>query len=467
MDTIETLREQVSNLTRLKQQADTYCQQNELLLKGLERLLSNDSIDAIYRDMFSVFSDLLQADHGMVLSHYQENVMHTIASTNNAPKQEYWEIHKFLKRILSGKTAIVFDCEKIPEWQLISEQACTYSAIFCPIQFQDKTDILVLISEQRGFFSQQDKILIDRFAIFSRQTLANIRALNIAAEREQLKEDKLRAEENLLQAEKMSSLGQLSAGIAHEINNPLGFIISNIKSLQTYNKTLIAEHKLTVELINTIRSNTESNTYKLANELENLYTEEDIDFIIEDGQSMIEDTLNGLDRIKEIVSELKLFAYRDDNKWVMKDINECINFALKITNNETKFKCTIKKDLGDLKPITCKPSKIEQLLINMIINASQAIEDKGHIWIKTRQMSNLITISIKDDGKGIHRQNIKKLFEPFFTTKPVGVGSGLGLSISYGVAKEHGGDIQVFSRFNEGTEFLITLRDEALKRSSC
>ena len=469
MDTLESLREQVSNLTRLKQQADLYCQQNELLLKGLERLLANDSIDAIYRDMFSVFSDLLHATHGMVLSHYKEDVMHTIASTHNAPQQKYWEIHKFLKRILSGKTAIVFDCAKIPEWQSEPQQTTTFSAIFCPIHFQDKTDILILISDQRGFFSKQDQMLLDRFAIFSRQTLANIRALNIAAEKEQLKEEKRRAEENLLQAEKMSSLGQLSAGVAHEINNPLSFIISNIKSLQEYNTALIAEHQLTAQLINAIKDNDQDNMQQLVNKLESLCAEEDIDFIIEDSQDMVEETIEGLNRIKSIVSELKLFAHRDDNEWVMKDINECVKFALKITNSETKFKCVTETDLAELTPIACKPSKLEQLLINMLINASQAIEEKGHIWITTRQADSCITISIKDDGKGIPKQHIKQLFDPFFTTKPIGVGSGLGLSISYGIAKEHGGDIQVISQVNEGAEFIVTLRsmhNETPKTSS-
>lgn len=264
-----------------------------------------------------------------------------------------------------------------------------------------------------------------------------------------------KTQSQLLQADKMASVGQLAAGVAHEINNPIGFIKSNLSSLkyyiQSYQFVLQANNQTFTEFANTgfDKDKTEQAIQ--------LYQKEDIDYINDDIDELLNDSITGIQRVADIVSNLKTYSHVDNQKKQEADINSCLTTTLKMVNNEIKYKCKVITDLQPLPKIFCNPSKLNQVFTNLIVNAGQAIEEQGEIRIQTALQNDKIQIAIGDNGKGIPEENIKRLFDPFFTTKPVGEGTGLGLSISHGIIEEHGGTIQVESALDVGTTFNIAL----------
>lgn len=261
----------------------------------------------------------------------------------------------------------------------------------------------------------------------------------------------------LLQSEKMASIGQLAAGVAHEVNNPMGFIRSNLRSLQDYVNTyqVVIEH--TRQLINAITSNNQQQTIALSQKIENICVDEDIEFLNEDIQDLMKDALDGAGRVIEIVQGLKDYSHVDQQELVEADINNCLETTLKVVDNEIKYKCNVQTELQPLPPLYCNPGQLNQVFTNLIVNAGQAIEDKGTIILSSHCDNNKIVVSVADTGKGIAKENLSKLFDPFFTTKPVGEGTGLGLSITHGIIQEHHGEIDVESELGIGTTFTITL----------
>ena len=251
----------------------------------------------------------------------------------------------------------------------------------------------------------------------------------------------------LLQSEKMASIGQLAAGVAHEINNPVGYVNSNISSLEGYLNDLIS-------LIDDL-SESENITTDTIGELKK---DIDYEFIKDDAKQLLNESKEGINRVKKIVHDLKDFSHVDEEEWQWTNIHKGIDSTLNVVNNEIKYKAKVIKEYGDLPDIECIASQLNQVFMNLLVNASHAIEEKGIITIRTgKQNEKNVWIQISDTGKGIKQENISKLFEPFFTTKPVGQGTGLGLSLSYGIVQKHGGHIDVESEINKGTQFTVTL----------
>lgn len=255
----------------------------------------------------------------------------------------------------------------------------------------------------------------------------------------------------ILQQEKMASIGQLAAGIAHEINNPMGFISSNLSSLSKY--------------INKI-----SEFMKFLSDFSVLYPVDDkrqeieekkkalkIDFIEDDIKDLIKESLDGAERVKKIVQDLKTFSRNDQLEYKEADINECMDSAINIVWNELKYKATLVKDYGDIPLVRCFPQQINQVFMNLLVNAIHAIETSGEIRIRTWNDTEWVFASVADTGHGIPQGIMKKIFEPFFTTKEVGKGTGLGLSITYDIVRKHGGDISVESDWGKGTMFVVRL----------
>lgn len=250
----------------------------------------------------------------------------------------------------------------------------------------------------------------------------------------------------LLQSEKMAAVGQLAAGVAHEINNPIGYVLSNINALSGYVN----------DLLRLIR------TYEKAQlstpELERLRREVDIDFLAEDIVSLIAESQDGIDRVKQIVHSLKDFSRADDaGECVFSDLQQCLESTLNVVNNEIKYKAEVRRDFAVLPLVECRPSQINQVIMNLLINAAHAIRERGEIGIRTSVHENGALIEISDTGEGIAREYLDRIFDPFFTTKPVGHGTGLGLSLSYGIVRDHGGWIKVDSVIGEGTRFRVWL----------
>jgi len=260
------------------------------------------------------------------------------------------------------------------------------------------------------------------------------------------------AHEQLLQSEKMASVGQLAAGIAHEINNPIGFINSNIGSLHNYVEKLLEVIGGYEDLIP--QSLSESQAQSKMNEIRE---RADLDFLKDDIQDLVQESMDGLKRVKDIVQSLKDFSHVGETDWQEADIHHGIDSTLNIVKNEIKYKANVVKEYGQLPPVKCIISQVNQVIMNLLVNASHAIKEKGIIKVSTGCEKDLIWIKVLDTGSGISPENLNRIFEPFFTTKPIGSGTGLGLSLSYGIIKKHGGKIDVNSVPGKGTCFTVWL----------
>lgn len=254
----------------------------------------------------------------------------------------------------------------------------------------------------------------------------------------------------MLQREKMASIGQLAAGVAHEINNPIGFVSSNLRSLDKYFKKLTDYLQL---LERNIKKKDPDGWTEINPERKKLK----IDFMLEDGEELIAESLDGSERVRKIVQNLKTFSRVDqaEEQWV--DLNECLESTIGIVWNEIKYKAKLEKDLGELPDLNCNPQELSQVFTNILVNAAQAIEKDGLIQIRSWQEEESIFLTFQDNGSGIDEENLERIFEPFFTTKAIGEGTGLGMSISYEIVKKHGGTISIDSVVGQGTTFTIEL----------
>ncbi len=264
--------------------------------------------------------------------------------------------------------------------------------------------------------------------------------------------DELKATQSkMLQSEKMASIGQLAAGVAHEINNPMGFISSNLGTLDRYVERLTEFINTQQEIIASLHQS------GVLEELKDKRKKMKLDYIFEDTADLIKESLEGADRIKQIVQSLKNFSRIDQADYKLSNINECLETTLNVIWNELKYKTTVTKEYGDLPETYCYPNQLNQVFMNLLINAAQAIDTQGEITIRTWHQEDHIYVWIADTGKGIPEDKIDKIFEPFYTTKDVGKGTGLGLSITYDIIKKHKGHITVDSHIDQGTTFIIRL----------
>jgi signal transduction histidine kinase len=259
----------------------------------------------------------------------------------------------------------------------------------------------------------------------------------------------------LVQTEKMASLGQLSAGIAHEINNPLAFVSSNANRLKEYFEDTVGLLIKWQDLEPVLNEKPElSLALQQINEYKNQI---DLDFILEDFDKMMQGVQEGTQRIKKIVEGMRGFAHMADNSFSKAQLNQAIEDTLTIVWNEIKYKAAIEKNFGDLPAVSCNIGEIKQVLVNLLVNAAHSIKEKGTISITTSNDTDNVYIRIQDTGSGIPEDNLKKIFDPFFTTKPVGKGTGLGLWISSSIIEKHRGLITVESKVGSGSKFTIKL----------
>ncbi len=277
-----------------------------------------------------------------------------------------------------------------------------------------------------------------------------------------LEEELRKSQAQLLQSEKMASVGQLASGVAHEINNPTGFVSSNLKTLSDYQDDISGIIKEYRKLIGDLKNSTNkegfpSSITEQVEKIVSLEEEVDVDFLMDDIEDLIKDCKEGTDRIKKIVLDLKDFAHPGEDKAQTADINNGIESTLNVVWNELKYKATVVKDYGDLPPVKCYPHQLNQVVMNLLVNAAQAIEKQGEINISTRADDGYVEIKIGDTGSGIPEDKISKIFDPFFTTKEVGKGTGLGLNVAYNIINKHNGTINVESEVGKGTVFKIRI----------
>lgn len=264
---------------------------------------------------------------------------------------------------------------------------------------------------------------------------------------------------HLVQSEKMASLGQMVAGVAHEINTPLGYVRNNVDLFlerQREQAGMLVAYRQLLQLMESSDAD-EATLLSLVNEVRELdgALAEDP---LEETEALFADTLYGLDQISELVTGLKNFSRVDQAMADNININECLDTTLKIAHNTLKHKVTVIKHYGELPPVRCMPSKLNQVFLNLVTNAAQAIEaENGKLLLKTYTEDDYLHVVVEDNGKGIPGDVLPRIFDPFFTTKPVGHGTGLGLAISYQIIQEHGGTIRVASKTGVGTRFVIRL----------
>ncbi len=263
--------------------------------------------------------------------------------------------------------------------------------------------------------------------------------------------EKLQASQSMLiQQEKLAAIGQLAAGVAHEINNPLGFITSNLNTLMKY----AAKFKDYRESVNDLCKTLQPESQQQFNDLNNKLK---FDALLEDLPELIDESIDGAKRIKTIVQSLKSFSRPDADEAVPVNVNECLENAITVVWNEIKYNSKLERDFAELQPVRGYPQQLAQVFMNLLVNASHAITAEGLITIRTSASNGMVTVTISDNGCGIAPENLNKIFDPFFSTKPPGKGTGLGMSIVSNIVQKHGGRIYVASEVGQGTTFTTQL----------
>lgn len=259
------------------------------------------------------------------------------------------------------------------------------------------------------------------------------------------------AHNQLLQSEKMASVGQLAAGVAHEINNPIGYINSNLGTLRNYVERLldvVAAYEAAEVLLP---------AGAVKEQIVAAKTRADLAYLKTDIADLLAETSDGIDRVRCIVHDLKDFSHVDQGDWMWSDLHKGLESTLNVINSEIKYKARVVREYGELPMLFCLPSQLNQVFMNLLLNAAHAIDDQGTITLRTGTRDDQAWVEIADTGRGIPTHLLTRIFDPFFTTKPVGQGTGLGLSIAYGIVQKHGGRIEVASTPGQGTTFRVVL----------
>ncbi|HAT31654.1 MAG TPA: histidine kinase [Janthinobacterium sp.] len=295
-----------------------------------------------------------------------------------------------------------------------------------------------------------------------RSRTADLQTANATLKTEQERQTELigklaETQNQLLQSEKMATIGQLAAGVAHEINNPVSFVNSNLGALKRYTDGML-------QLLAAYAAVEGALSGDMLGDIKRLKQEIDVDFLNEDIGSLLAESLDGLQRVKNIVQDLKDFSHVDESERQWADLEAGMESTLRVVWNELKYKADVQRDYAKIPQIECLPSQLNQVFMNLLVNASHAIAERGVITIRTGHDGDAVWVEVEDSGGGIAPANLGRIFDPFFTTKPIGKGTGLGLSLSYGIVQKHGGRIEVKSELGKGSAFRVILPRLAVKR---
>ena len=307
----------------------------------------------------------------------------------------------------------------------------------------------VEISLLRAVIGRLDRLLVVAHDITQRKTQEQelIQALE---DQRNLNRKLEEAQSQLLQSEKMASIGQLAAGIAHEINNPVGFVNSNIGTLSGYVASLL-------KMLEAYQQEESNMSPERRDVLAKLREKLDIAYLSNDVSGLLQESFDGLQRVRRIVTDLKDFSHVDVTEFQSANLEKGLDSTLNVVWNELKYKAVVIKEYAGVPEIECLPSQLNQVFMNLLVNAAQAIAEHGRITVRTAFNEKDIRVEIEDTGSGISPEHLSRIFEPFFTTKPVGKGTGLGLSLAYGIVKKHGGKIEVSSKKGVGSLFRVIL----------
>jgi len=319
------------------------------------------------------------------------------------------------------------------------------------VAFVKLSDTLIKEHKRRTIYEQKLLELNDQLEqkVAKRTNKLNQQNIELSKINQELAEK----QQQLVQSEKMASVGQLAAGVAHEINNPIGFVMSNLGVFEEY----MEDYRTACNMVQKAIKGDGVVTEDIAKHFE----QADFEFLNEDTESLLSTSVEGLKQVAEIVKNLKQFSRADSLETQACDLNECIKTALNMVNTDLKYHCNVKTQFAELPLIKVNMGKLIQVFTNLLINSGQAIEGDGIINVSTQVSQGNIAIELTDNGKGIPAEKLDKIFDPFFTTKPVGEGTGLGLSICYDIIQEHNGEITARSIEGKGTSFSIKLPIES------
>ncbi len=356
---------------------------------------------------------------------------------------------------------------------VISVPAMDGKGLYAIFAIQDVTDLTHRIQSYRTMRDKAIEEVEERKRMEEKLKVAEGQLKNYSVKLEQMVEERTKelngalgdlkkTQSQLLQTEKMASIGQLAAGVAHEINNPTGFISSNLNTLEGYVEdagSLIAQYRAFVSKIKEGGAVEDIKAF-VSEESEHItaFEEEiDINFMLDDTRQLIKECQEGSERIKNIVVDLKDFAHPGEDKLKFADIHKNLDSTLNVVRNEIKYKASVTKEYGELPQVQCYPQELNQVFLNLLVNAAQAIEKEGEIRILTCAIDGYVEIKVSDTGAGIPEESLSKIFDPFFTTKEVGKGTGLGLNVAYNIMMKHKGSIDVESKVGTGTTFTIRI----------
>lgn len=292
---------------------------------------------------------------------------------------------------------------------------------------------------------------VEQFLADRRQLAATNLILEAERKRQEELIEKLALTQNqLLQSEKLAAIGQLAAGVAHEINTPIGFVHSNLGTLQQYLRDIF-------RLVAAYEAEEDKLPDSIRESLAALRQQIDLVYLRQDGKELLEESLSGLQRVRRIVQDLKDFSHVDESERQLTNLEQCLDSTLNILASELRDRAEVVREFSGLPEIECAPSQINQVFMNLLLNALQALGEHGSITVRTGSDDNEVWAEIEDTGSGIRPEHLGRIFEPFFTTKPVGKGTGLGLSLSYGIIHKHGGRITVDSQPGRGSSFRVSL----------
>lgn len=437
----EQLHEKLLQLSYENKQLERFKFLNDLILSGLNAILSSDKHEQIFQKLFAVIHEVINCQHIVLfLVDEKQQQLELIRCSNTQLPAPFIPVSEL--QPLTAGTLNFFNVQDLPWWQRYFADAFAeiHSVLSHPLHTSQSHYVLLLLSDKRGAFSAQIQELLSSFTSFVANTLTQVETRKLISERDQLLQRQQRIEQSLLQQEKMASLGQLAAGVAHELNNPLGFIYSNLNTLKVY----LAEIEQVIRHESTILKT-----------LPNI----DINYLLDDGKDLIDESLEGARRARDIINNLRSYAHPDEKNTSLIPLNQLLDSAVKIAKTHIKHNSSVSLQLCAENPsVIVNANQLNQVILNLIINANQAVtHGKGLITVCSGIVDDNCYFDVIDNGCGIPPQAQSKIFEPFFTTKDVGQGTGLGLSLSKAIIDQHHGQIELTHSDAEGSAFRVTL----------
>lgn len=442
----EQLLESVNHLEAKLELAKAHQAQTETLLQGMRSLIQETDATQIYQLLFATIGRILPHDGFLLLESTRAGGMEVVATDQPKWEQTSVTVDGSLKQILLGKSLSLVNIQQFaPEW-LKTFNSTFHACLLASFKLRKKSCVLAIFREEIGAYTRKDVSSLEEFTALVEQTLASVERGFFKLEAQQLRTEKQNAEANLIHQEKLASLGQLSAGIAHEINNPIGFVSSNLDTLNTQVTTAF-------DYINALESLLPDEIRET--QLPELKRKFDTEYLQDDLPELVNESRQGLSRVAKIVQSLRSYSRSCDTDWQLSNICSGLDLTIKMLASEFKHKCDIDVNLHHVPDSYCIPNELNQVFMNLLVNATQAMQTFGKITISASADDDQITVSIADNGSGIAPEHLERLFDPFFTTKPVGEGTGLGLSISQGIVSKHQGKFHVESQLNHGTTFTL------------